>query len=104
MKLKPCPFCGGKAEVMEKTDDDHVWCKIVSCYSCWAKTGLFDKREDAIKAWNTRPKLSEEKVYGVILKKVKEQEEKYRYTLDKWNIDQSREIAKAICNSEDIYE
>lgn len=52
---KPCPFCGGKAKV--------VWMPyigaegiglVVECNQCWAQTGYYDTREEAIDAWNRR--------------------------------------------------
>lgn len=54
-ELKPCPFCGGKAEV--------VWMPyinvegmglVVECNHCWAETGYYATREEAIAAWNRR--------------------------------------------------
>ena len=61
-KLKPCPFCGGGAELESKDvswDHQHVggtftvfW---VSCYKCFSRTGEFD-RHVAIRRWNRRVK------------------------------------------------
>lgn len=50
--LKPCPFCGGKAEV-SRPDEEH-W--HVICMNCPCSVGRFWywKKKDAIKAWNTR--------------------------------------------------
>jgi len=55
-KLKLCPFCDGKAEVMIKFDDNNESCFVVDCERCWASTHLYEKRIEAIKAWNTRAK------------------------------------------------
>lgn len=46
-RLKPCPFCGGKANFQ---GNGH-W---ISCEDCLAETNYFDYKEEAIKAWNTR--------------------------------------------------
>jgi Lar family restriction alleviation protein len=64
-ELKPCPFCGEDNAVVVETDyegnADIVTAYAVSCRtkrcaaSIWALSmGLFDKKERAIKAWNTR--------------------------------------------------
>jgi Lar family restriction alleviation protein len=61
IKLKPCPFCGGEAELAYTTDNSHrpfVRCKSIAlitpkCFACqypWRhKT-----EKDAIEAWNRR--------------------------------------------------
>lgn len=50
-KLKPCPFCGGEAEIIEEGIGFNI-----KCADCYAEMTPFvtDKRE-AIKMWNTRP-------------------------------------------------
>lgn len=61
-KLKPCPFCGGDfvsgynggSPTMRKngTDKPHVYCYQDKCGAkIYAK-----KYDDAVKAWNNRPK------------------------------------------------
>ena len=47
-KLKPCPFCGGKAELVEGSDG---WC--VYCKECDCEMVRFTKKQ-AVKIWNTR--------------------------------------------------
>lgn len=54
-ELKPCPFCGGRAE-FDSDDSDWNW---IECKSCSASTtalqhGEYDARNDLAKAWNTR--------------------------------------------------
>jgi Lar family restriction alleviation protein len=57
-KLKPCPFCGGKAYISNEDcygyeHDDF----IVNCDECNLQFGFasqFETEEDAVKAWNTR--------------------------------------------------
>lgn len=46
--LKPCPFCGGKAKVMNGPDD---W---VQCDGCGAATAFSATVESAIAKWNGR--------------------------------------------------
>ena len=47
-ELKPCPFCGGEAELMGVTI---FW---VQCRSCHVETLAVDHEEAAVKAWNRR--------------------------------------------------
>ena len=60
-KLKPCPFCGGKAKI-EKHESgmffkSTYW--FVICGMCRGRTFLQDTQEEAIEAWNKRTKKSE---------------------------------------------
>lgn len=56
-KLKPCPFCGGEAEMINIdaarvqgiTDPVTVRCKECKCNTNW-----FSKEWEAIDAWNRR--------------------------------------------------
>lgn len=49
-KLKPCPFCGGKAKVYW-----NVWSyEFVKCETCGATTGEFADNKGSIRAWNMR--------------------------------------------------
>ena len=51
-ELKPCPFCGSKAEVYEECEMVKIRC---SSYMCQASVnGWHDEVEDAIEAWNRR--------------------------------------------------
>lgn len=47
-ELKPCPFCGGKAELC---GDNYFW---VSCTSCYTDTYGSHDKEDVIERWNRR--------------------------------------------------
>lgn len=53
MKLKPCPFCGGKA--FGPTD---AWPHMVYCIQCGARVKGFKFAEDgeseAVEKWNRR--------------------------------------------------
>ena len=65
-ELKPCPFCGGKAEFIDESDDwyskysvDYEWVNLpmmVRCVECGAKIEADenDAKEDIIDQWNTR--------------------------------------------------
>ena len=52
-KLKPCPFCGGKAEMLSYSE--HEW--LVYCKEC---DGMVEKwretEEEAMEQWNRRVK------------------------------------------------
>lgn len=49
-ELKPCPFCGGEANV-DKQEEDF----LVECEPCQvSRLGWTDSRPEAIAAWNRR--------------------------------------------------
>ena len=52
-KLKPCPFCGNKADMVQPNEDVYiVGCSNEDCHM-WC--GLaFNMEEHAVKFWNTR--------------------------------------------------
>lgn len=62
MKLKPCPFCGGKAEICatpwdftkKRPQENHKF--IVECSECLVQTDEFETRERAAEKWNGRVK------------------------------------------------
>ena len=63
-ELKPCPFCGGEAElIMHKKGKPYAWendCDHwVSCMAedCCARMGFCGTREEAVELWNRRAAL-----------------------------------------------
>ncbi len=70
-KLRVCPFCGSKAELIDESDDwyskysvDYEWVDFpirVQCTKCGAniQAGEDDAIEDVIEQWNTRYILDE---------------------------------------------
>jgi len=63
--LKPCPFCGGEARLCDAKSDLGwmpeqgrylVQCDIYSKNKCLVRpeTRFFLRKDDAIKAWNSR--------------------------------------------------
>lgn len=48
--LKPCPFCGGKAELFHSYDG--YYC--VQCTVCYCSTLNFRKEQNSINFWNRR--------------------------------------------------
>tara|TARA_R110002020_G_scaffold10785_4_gene40937 strand:+ start:3058 stop:3447 length:390 start_codon:yes stop_codon:yes gene_type:complete len=60
-KLLPCPFCGGEAGVTASDlDGFEISCKGECVASCGYV--VFDTDKDAIKAWNTRTPVVNEKL------------------------------------------
>lgn len=49
IKLKPCPFCGGEAEILN-VDDRYT----AKCRSCFCGTGEYKDPERASETWNRR--------------------------------------------------
>ena len=67
-QLKPCPFCGGPAKIIERTKPDG-YCsyavKLVRCEACRAQTeertadgyyGEYCSDEEIVECWNRRVK------------------------------------------------
>ena len=50
IKLKPCPFCGGKAELFKGYSLSHVYCR-----NCNAQTDSLKSSKRAVELWNARP-------------------------------------------------
>ena len=53
-KLKPCPFCGGEAEIMEYSDRFQCGCKDEDCIVWVEEMPVYLTRSGAIKDWNNR--------------------------------------------------
>lgn len=52
--LKPCPFCGGEAELQVEELDINSLLGCVMCMECYATGAEKDNWSDAITSWNTR--------------------------------------------------
>ena len=57
MKLKKCPFCGGKGELWNNKLTYRLYGVI--CEECDCMTPYFTTREEAIEAWNRRKPLED---------------------------------------------
>ncbi|MBQ7154819.1 MAG: Lar family restriction alleviation protein [Synergistaceae bacterium] len=53
--LKPCPFCGGHAEVTTSYEYEESYHAV--CEDCKARSGWCRTPEDARKLWNMRPEI-----------------------------------------------
>lgn len=54
-KLKPCPFCGGEAKMVETYSGDiKIGCENLGCLGCYENNAFFSFKEDAIESWNKR--------------------------------------------------
>lgn len=58
IKLLPCPFCGGEAEIRHYEDYTKDFASVykyyVECTECKAQSNMKANTEDIIKDWNTR--------------------------------------------------
>jgi len=57
-ELKPCPFCGGKAERFTLTEEDepmNAGGDVITCTKCQASSHVeFGRKENLVSHWNTR--------------------------------------------------
>lgn len=51
-ELKPCPFCGGRAAVVESSPVYLAY--RVRCRRCGAETGMYTTAINAVRCWNDR--------------------------------------------------
>ena len=58
MKLKPCPFCGGEAEMCASQEDGRYFGVFCKTDRCGANVGeqFYMLPDELIKIWNTRAK------------------------------------------------
>lgn len=59
MELKPCPFCGGEADIARTRMNDAIliW-YIAYCTECQCRTRDCNYQKEAATAWNARPENS----------------------------------------------
>ena len=54
-ELKPCPFCGGEADI-----EGIPQLYYISCKNCYADMRAYGSKAEAINAWNTRNYLEKQ--------------------------------------------
>lgn len=55
MELKPCPFCGGKAEIkVSKKHKKFPFRVVCMRAACSSKTARWNQLDGAVNAWNRR--------------------------------------------------
>ena len=54
-ELKPCPFCGGVADVIrgDRLNGRPIWFKVF-CQGCQNRTWNHPRKINAVAAWNAR--------------------------------------------------
>lgn len=55
--IRPCPFCGSKKVEICRTNEHACW---VRCDRCGAAAPGHPDREEAVRIWNKRPKITGE--------------------------------------------
>lgn len=54
-KLKPCPFCGRhRAKLLSIDDEGNGFSAACFSLTCKGSSGIYETREEAIRAWNRR--------------------------------------------------
>lgn len=53
-ELKPCPFCGSEARLVEGVGVREELCWRVECRNCGAKIHSFTSKENTVGLWNSR--------------------------------------------------
>lgn len=53
-ELKPCPFCGGEAEILTAESMHGGYLFGIMCNDCCSRGDVYDNEAEAIAAWNTR--------------------------------------------------
>ena len=62
IKLRPCPFCGGRAKMTAEGGD-----RWVLCTKCNSSSGVFESERDAARAWNDRSEIAfDQKEQGML--------------------------------------
>lgn len=74
--LRPCPFCGGGAELLtaESMHGGHLF--GIMCNDCRSRGDVYDTEAEAIAAWNTRYHSEFEKTVIKAWKEIKDYQER----------------------------
>lgn len=55
-ELKPCPFCGARAQMFVSEDDENAF--YVECDCCLVRTDDYFDKNDAVEVWNRRTTIN----------------------------------------------
>lgn len=67
-ELRPCPFCGYEAEYDKEHDQfGGAEFDVIQCKNCATQTALWNSKENALIAWNTRHEASRESLKAKLL-------------------------------------
>jgi Lar family restriction alleviation protein len=72
-ELKPCPFCGGKAErhTIEDEEPSNAGGDVICCSRCGASSHVeFGRKENLVSVWNTRPELTTLRAENELMREV----------------------------------
>jgi hypothetical protein len=103
--LKPCPFCGGVAELHERYGDCGslpAWYEV-ACFNPSCNFGCGDTEQEAVDGWNTRADEVYRRKVAALVEAAKEVPEKYRLYRAKGVLpapDQYRKMVAAITRLE----
>lgn len=61
IELKPCPFCGGEAELQSEPWSAVICANCRAMSHCFPHSGKYSSDEKAIEAWNRRVDDDKEK-------------------------------------------
>ena len=102
VKLLDCPFCGGEAHIRNVTDDAwdvNEW--AIDCWDCYSSSSQWKKKEQAIKAWNTRtaPNVGEiTKALELCISTLGDER------IGKWDYMEGSQIYKDFANAKEVAE
>jgi Lar family restriction alleviation protein len=78
-ELQPCPFCGGKARIVENIQRKKNYYAVCDNVMCAAQTGVKMMRERAIDIWNNRKNPAYEKLLEFVKKLSEEENQEYPF-------------------------
>lgn len=97
-KLKPCPFCGGKAYYYYERGNDSIVCE-----ECGAKLTYFDfgdANDELVKQWNARPIEEEqgERIKHLQKKRVEALGQNYKnaFNIQKYALKENSRLRQAL--------
>lgn len=56
--LKPCPFCGGRAEMSRYSGNPVLWCETDGCFAMMGGEEYYGTEDELVSSWNRRTALA----------------------------------------------